>query len=1156
LRPVTITDLTKWPSALDLDKTIHGFASRPNVIPSLVVQLQLQLGNGGVVFNGSIVSNSAGDDTHVPIFYINEIDFYAGYQWASSKNDSSLDASISVSAFLEPPPGYPYWMATNINGTIAYDSNTGWYLHAQVQNLFAVNLLQFFDKDIGATAMSLIDTIVLENLDVTYQYTSGPKALPSSFTMNAAMLIGSIRFQLFYEHKGKAAGADGTWTFSASVSIEENPSDTVHTLGGVLASILGDDAASEMPSFVQNITFSIDLSRDKLGLYMIPVTTANGTSLFFTIYFNIGDVRFQYIQYRDVPPPTENASDPPPPLKRIFIASLVADTDFSVPLIGDLPALPFDEAFFMWVQPQTGSDGLTFADIKFINAQIDALNVAQTLDLKHLLYKKVKTEPPPSATVVVQNGMHLALVLLDDQKNPTIVLDYAFDNGTPAQTPTTSKDSLTAKTGALVPAGKGAGVKDDPTPAPAPAGGAQMAAYGKSFGPLAIKNLGFKFTKGADKDPDIISLKVDALVTLGPIGFELIGFRLDLAFPQDATSGFSMWNLPTPSVTLDGLAGSFSDPPLSMAGLFEHVHETVPDGSGTKTIDFYEGAISVGFVPYGFQAVGYYGTTTTPTDSFTSAFVYFMLEGPLITLEFAQITGVTGGFGYNTNLRFPDATSVQNFPLITPPLPDPNAPTGSGPLGALSALLNSPQPWFMSQHGSFWVAAGLTVEAFEILNATAVVAVEWDPNVKLGIFGVVTADIPASVGGRAYAHIQFGIVAVVDFGAGTMKIDGQLTPYSYIFDPSCHLTGGFALYNWFGSQDSTLKGDWVFTVGGYHPAYQVPPHYPNPPRLAISWQFNDNISIRGQAYFAITPKCCMGGGRLDLTLSLGPLGAWFDAYADFLINYKPFHFMAEGGLSVGVSFTLDLWIVTIHINIEIGATLFIAGPPLYGTVHVDFWVFGFDINFGSDDSNKTALLLMDFIGLVCQADVSSFNAAKMLESAPADDKPAAGRIEELEDDADADTESDPVAHVFAVVDGLIPLNDSKSTPSQSTTPWKVRAATFAFSISCKFAIQSATIYTMIDNEPVPSQVPGAVDSKGNPVPIFAKPMQGNADQLSTTLNVYISADTTSLALTNDPPKDPVWNNNAGIFKELPLAVWGECKPNPTRPYLPFYPPKN
>ena len=67
-----------------------------------------------------------------------------------------------------------------------------------------------------------------------------------------------------------------------------------------------------------------------------------------------------------------------------------------------------------------------------------------------------------------------------------------------------------------------------------------------------------------------------------------------------------------------------------------------------------------------------------------------------------------------------------------------------------------------------------------------------------------------------------------------------------------------------------------------------------------------DVNISGDAFFAITPKCCIGGGHLHVGYSSGSLAAWFDAFADFLINYSPFYFIADVGVSIGISYSLHI----------------------------------------------------------------------------------------------------------------------------------------------------------------------------------------------------------------------------------------------------------
>lgn len=155
------------------------------------------------------------------------------------------------------------------------------------------------------------------------------------------------------------------------------------------------------------------------------------------------------------------------------------------------------------------------------------------------------------------------------------------------------------------------------------------------------------------------------------------------------------------------------------------------------------------------------------------------------------------------------------------------------------------------------------------------------------------------------------------------KKKAQLSPRSYIFSPNCHLTGGFALCYLFDAPlaDTSRIRDFVFTLGGYYQAFRIPVGYPNPPRQGISWDLGGGLSISIEAYLAITTKACMAGGRLHAAFKAGPLSAWFDAFANFIINYRPFHFDMFAGVSVGIRFSFDFCFIHIRISVQIGAEL-------------------------------------------------------------------------------------------------------------------------------------------------------------------------------------------------------------------------------------------
>src|SRR5262249_40978334 len=157
---------------------------------------------------------------------------------------------------------------------------------------------------------------------------------------------------------------------------------------------------------------------------------------------------------------------------------------------------------------------------------------------------------------------------------------------------------------------------------------------------------------------------------------------------------------------------------------------------------------------------------------------------------------------------------------------------------------------------------------------------------------------------------------VIRPAAGTVKVKALLTPNSFVIEKNCKVTGGFAFYLWFGVEH---RGDFVITIGGYHPWYSPPSHYPVVPRLRITSAISSELRLEGGAYFALTPSCVMAGGSLDLSFKSGALKAWFRAYADFLIYWRPFFFHVRIGVSIGASYTLDLGPVHKTFSVELGA---------------------------------------------------------------------------------------------------------------------------------------------------------------------------------------------------------------------------------------------
>jgi len=245
-------------------------------------------------------------------------------------------------------------------------------------------------------------------------------------------------------------------------------------------------------------------------------------------------------------------------------------------------------------------------------------------------------------------------------------------------------------------------------------------------------------------------------------------------------------------------------------------------------------------------------------------------------------------------------------------------------------------------------------------------------------------------------------------------------------DKACVLTGGFAFFVWFGSNPHA--GDFVITLGGYNPGFIPPSHYPKVPVVGFHWSVDSTVSISGGTYFAVTPSALMVGGDRNVTYHTGNLKAWFDAHADFIVQWRPFWFDGTIGVTVGASYKLD--VLFIHtVSVELGCNLELWGPPTGGAVHVDWYVISFTIHIGASKNSAKPPALTQW---------SQFQA--MLPN--------------------SDTADSPNATVLTLspASGITP--NSTSPPAKadgSPATWFVRGSLFSFTTSSVIPASKATV---------------------------------------------------------------------------------------------------
>jgi len=575
-------------------------------------------------------------------------------------------------------------------------------------------------------------------------------------------------------------------------------------------------------------------------------------------------------------------------------------------------------------------------------------------------------------------------------------------------------------------------------------------------------------------------------------------------------------------IVLAGLGVEYKAPPILIAGGFKH--------EATEAYESYLGGLLISIPPYSIEAVGAYRHTFEP--DFRSVFLFGRLDGPLLTLEFIEISGVAVSFGYNYSLRTPTGDTLEDFPLLSKEGP----PTTSGnPLSLMLGGANDPSSfssWITAARDSYFFSLGVKADSFQILTIEAALIFGINSGqVKVSVVGRGTAILPPMEPGSkspySFVYAELGIVATLDIGGGSLIIEAQLSSNSYILNPFCHLRGGFAACYWF--PPSAHAGDWVFTIGGFHPAFKPPPHWPVPPRVGISWELSNVLRVGGEAYFAITPRCIMGGGRLYATFSAGPIYADFEAWASFLVNYKPFFLVAEIGVEITVGCSIHIGIIHIDIHGDISADLHLQGPPFGGYVRVDFKIIHVTIHFGDTNHHNDPLNIDQFIDAVRKPGLTDPSISTTTGTQAVD--PGAG-----------DTNSPDMA-VIALSAGAATDSVAKYAQTTGQEEWFVRAGQFRFRLESKMAISDAVIDSdILDNSRTPPVE--KKDTRHDAVNAIYARVTHSLHPVASTVTVFVERPKKATKTVGEP-----WRL-LPVYKDLPSGTWGQCKSFPSH----FYPP--
>ncbi len=447
----------------------------------------------------------------------------------------------------------------------------------------------------------------------------------------------------------------------------------------------------------------------------------------------------------------------------------------------------------------------------------------------------------------------------------------------------------------------------------------------KKIGPVIIQRLGFLFDEGK------VVLLLDASVLMAGMGIQLVGlglgFKLEWKFPPDL-----------PDFYIDGLGLSFVKDPIRISGMFLRADPA----KGVEQYSYY-GAAQLSLSRFGISGIGAYSKLIEPRpDGAVSFFIYAMYNGPIGGPAFFFVNGIAAGFGYNRRVRVPTIREVNEFPLVAMALSPKPEKTLNDVLGELVA-----GQWVPASPGDYWLAIGIKFSSFNIIDSFVLVIVQFGTRVEFSILGLSILAWPTKE--KAIAYIELAVKINYGTDSDLISVEAMLTPNSYLLDKNCRLTGGFAFYVWVKGEH---EGDFVVTLGGYHPKFNKPAHYPDVDRLGLNWKLSKYLQIKGGMYFALTPSCIMAGGRLDVIFDMGFLKATISAWIDMVIGWAPYQYGVDIGIIVKIVANINLGLFRIHFQLEMGADLHIWGPPFAGEAHVNWNIFSFTIPFG-DTAKRT-----------------------------------------------------------------------------------------------------------------------------------------------------------------------------------------------------------
>jgi hypothetical protein len=506
---------------------------------------------------------------------------------------------------------------------------------------------------------------------------------------------------------------------------------------------------------------------------------------------------------------------------------------------------------------------------------------------------------------------------------------------------------------------------------------------------IKIKRVGYK----VELDKNKVTLFIDANLSYSVFSLQVRGLSAEFDTKELLKK--------MPEFNFTGIGFSYKKSPIEIGGAFlkNKVPVTLKSTKKPAIVDGFSGGVVIQFSKFRIVGIGSYVSYTDGSEQITSLFLYGVLNARLGGIPEFFVTGIAAGFGYNRTLVSPDIEKVSSFPLVALVTQTEDTESKSDKKEAkkndkkkagkdkkiadkktenkknddlkkddlkkdekgkdemddksLMSVLETleKENLIPVSVGNYWFAAGIKFTTYEVLETFILLIVLFGEKLKFEILGLSVLKLPRKGMGKQIVNLELAIKITFGPNNDEISILGTITPASWILSKDCKLSGGFAVIFWIKGQH---KGDFVITLGGYHPRFKKPKHYPTVKRLALTWAVTDEVLISGQMYFALTSTAIMLGGKWSLSYTGSSVKASIEIWIDILLMWAPFYY----DLEIGVLIKINAKITWFNYDDEISAQLRIWGPPFAGIAFVKWKVLSFEIKFGDHSIKKPPPLLL------------------------------------------------------------------------------------------------------------------------------------------------------------------------------------------------------